>query len=221
MALPTIDRDFTRLEFYSDAVFAFMATLLVVSLEVPTDFHEFIDRIAGFPGFAIGFLVLTLLWARHRAFFKAYGHYDAAVLLANAAVLFSILFFVFPLKWMVNVVLARWLGLDLGSAGRLSFASYDEVRTLFLLFTCGFTAVFASFTLLHAAAWRRRDALELDAAARSELRFRLRTNALATAFGLLATGLAAARIGLAIGAPGWVLFLLVPLRAALRRASRG
>ena len=88
-----LDRDITRLESFSDAVFGFVATLLVVSIDVPTDFSGLLDRLAGFPGFAVGFLVLTLFWARHRAFFKRFGHYDGGVLLANAAVLLSLLLF--------------------------------------------------------------------------------------------------------------------------------
>ncbi len=71
---PTLDGDVTRLESFSDAVFGFVATLLVVSIDVPNDFRQLLDRLAGFPGFLVGFLVLTLFWARHRAYFRRFGH---------------------------------------------------------------------------------------------------------------------------------------------------
>jgi uncharacterized membrane protein len=45
--------EITRLEGFSDAVFAFALTLLVVSLEVPHTFDELLDTIRGFPAFGI------------------------------------------------------------------------------------------------------------------------------------------------------------------------
>src|SRR5512140_125585 len=106
MKTDPLDRDVTRLESFSDAVFGVVATLLVVSLDVPSAFSQLLDRLAGFPGFAVGFLVLTLFWARHRTFFRRFGHYDTGVLFANAVLLFSLVFFVFPFKWITNLVLS-------------------------------------------------------------------------------------------------------------------
>lgn len=207
-----LDRDVARLESFSDAVFGVVATLLVVSIDIPTDFAQLLDRLAAFPGFAVGFLVLMMLWARHRSFFRRFGHYDSGVLLANAAVLFSIVFFVFPFKWITNLVLSRFLGLDLGSSGSLAIHSVDDVRALMLLFSGGLTAVFASFLLLYLSAWRHRDIVAPGLEARSQLAFDLRQNGLSAAMGLLAMVLCALGVGLAAGVPLWMLLLLVPLR---------
>ena len=65
------DRDFagfrlrgnevTRLESFSDAVFGFALTLLVVSLDVPKSFDDLVDTKRGFTAFAICFLLLALI----------------------------------------------------------------------------------------------------------------------------------------------------------------
>ena len=73
-------REVSRVEGFSDAVFAFAITLLVVSLEVPKTFEELMAAIRGFPAFAVCFALLFQVWWRHYRFFRNYDLEDGPVI---------------------------------------------------------------------------------------------------------------------------------------------
>src|SRR5205807_10047503 len=74
----------SRIEGFSDAVFGFAVTLLVVSLEVPHSFAELKDAMLGFPAFGICFTLLLLVWRNHVHFFRRYGLQTAWASALNA-----------------------------------------------------------------------------------------------------------------------------------------
>ncbi|MEY2501556.1 MAG: hypothetical protein QOI07_1890, partial [Verrucomicrobiota bacterium] len=80
--------DISRLEAFSDAVFAFALTLLVVSLQVPKSYDELMNLMIGFPAFACCFGVLVWIWYEHNLFFRRYGLQDPYTVFLNGTLLF-------------------------------------------------------------------------------------------------------------------------------------
>ena len=150
-------REVSRVEGFSDAVFAFAITLLVVSLEVPRSFNELMHTMRGFPAFAVCFALLFQVWWRHYKFFRAYDLEDSYVIVLTGCLLFVVMFYVYPLKFLWSLPFA---GLE-GRRITDEVIRVDQLPMLFLIYGAGVTAVFGILALLYAHAYRQREALEL------------------------------------------------------------
>lgn len=139
----------TRVEAFSDVVFGFALTLIVVSLEVPTTFEELLVMMRGFPAFAICFAMLTWVWHVHHTFFRRYALTDEVTIALNTALLFVVLFYIYPLKFVFALVTGQIHG---SNGGGLLMAIYG----------IGFAGIFALYVAMYWHAWRLRDELELN-----------------------------------------------------------
>src|ERR1041384_1409642 len=100
----------SRIEALSDGVIAFAITLLVVSLEVPRTFDELLVTMRGFLAFAITFGMLFHVWFVQYHFFRRYGLNDNFVIWMTALLLFVVLFYVYPLKFMWTLIVNAFFG---------------------------------------------------------------------------------------------------------------
>lgn len=104
------DREHTRLQGFSDAVFALSATLLIVTLEVPDSYDALLEAFAGIPAFALSFAMLVYIWYEYSQFFTAYPLADGWTVMINSLLLFIVLIYVYPLRLLTEVVAERFLG---------------------------------------------------------------------------------------------------------------
>ena len=159
--------EISRIEGLSDAVFGFAITLLVVSLEVPKTFNELAHAMSGFGAFAICFALLFLVWYNQHKFFRRYGLQDTVTIILNAILLFLILFYVYPLKFLFTFLVSKVTGgrgevrLPNGNIESM-LESETQMGTLMLIFGVGYLAIFVVFVLLHIHAYRRKEELELN-----------------------------------------------------------
>ena len=144
---------FSRLDGFSDVVFGFALTLLVVSLEVPKGFDELHALWAGFIPFAVSFLLLMLVWYGHYTFFRRFGTHDAGTMWLNGVLLFVVLFYVYPLKFLFLSAFDQ--------VGVFNEPS-RTVREVVVLFSAGFSAIYFLFAALYANGYRQRSSLELN-----------------------------------------------------------
>ena len=215
--------DISRLEGFSDAVFAFAVTLLVVSLEVPTTFDELIATMRGFFAFAICFYLLLIVWYDHYKFYRRYGLNDTPTLWLNSALLFITLMYVYPLKFLFTELIDELFG----------FANNETIEPsqfplLMVIYGAGFVAVQVVFVLMYLRAYRLRTVLELDALELSVTREELQGFLLNVAVGLLSMAIAVLGGIDAVAWAGYAYLLLFPLQtingrvmASRRRKLRG
>jgi len=158
-------REVSRLEGLSDAVFGFAITLLVVSLEVPQSVAELVHAMRGFFGFALSFALLFRLWSYQYRFFRRYGLEDPTTIRLNGVLLFVVLFFVYPLKFMTQALTDYFLGGGLTTfrPGVLSKALSGGGYDLLLMFYGGFATVFLVLGLMYLHAYRMREEIGLNA----------------------------------------------------------
>jgi uncharacterized membrane protein len=194
--------EITRLEAFCDVVFGFALTLLVVSLEVPRNYGEMIEAMRGFAPFAVCFIQLIWIWRAHYQFSRRYGLEDPYTALLNFVLLFLVLFYVYPLKFVFTMLFNQL-------SGRGVAIGFHQASIMMCIYAAGFAAVCLLFALMYTHAYRLRRELELNALEELETRKELQAN-------LILAGVGITSFALAIPHPewaGWWFFVLGPLLA--------
>ena len=189
----------SRLEAFSDVIFGFAITLLVVSLEAPKTYAQLIEVMHGLVPFAICFFLFIDFWREHHEFFKRYALQDKPTVALNMVLLFVVLFYVYPLKFVFTLFVN-------GLAGEHVPLSAEQARTLYTIYGTGFTALFWLMGSMYLYAWSQREVLQLDEVEKLHTKENIWDNFATGAFGLIS--IAVAWTALRPGLAGAVYFLL-------------
>lgn len=174
-------REVSRLEGFSDAVFGFALTLLVVDLETPMSLAALRNTAGSFVPFALTFAMVAWIWYLHNQFFRRYGLQDAYTVFLNCTLLFVVLFYVFPLKSLTLALVGYWT-MDRTTIPAMAEMGHPLVMTIY---SAGVILVFGTFLLLHLHAWRKRGELGLDPIEVVTLRFGARGHMISTGLGVV------------------------------------
>src|SRR6202035_3830208 len=153
-------RDFEvqRIETFSDGVFAFAVTLLIVSLEVPKSFEELLTSMRGFFAFGISFAILVSIWSEQHRFFRRYGMDDGWTIVLNGALLFIVLFYTYPLKFLFTLIFSNQI---YGPNKSPLIITDQQLPTLMMIYALGFISIYLLFFLMYFRANRQSKQLGL------------------------------------------------------------
>ncbi len=151
----------TRIETFTDAAFAFALTLLVISIDsIPSSVSALINLMRGIPAFLFSFALLMWFWHAHHIWSKRYGLDDTPTIWLSAALVFCILVFVYPLKFLYVIMMA-WL-----SEGTLVTSlepiTQLDLRNAFIIYGIGFTVTCLILAAHYCYAWLQRKRLALN-----------------------------------------------------------
>lgn len=143
--------DVSRLESLFDAVIALAITLIVVSVEVPSSFDALLSAFHKLPAFAICFAILVMCWYYNFLFHRRFGLEDYPIMLLNASLMFLVVFYVYPLKFLYAFM---FRAAD-------TTITQSQVPQLMYMYSGGFVAIFLNLLVMYWYAYSKRRQLAL------------------------------------------------------------
>ncbi|MCP3979232.1 MAG: DUF1211 domain-containing protein [bacterium] len=171
--------DVSRLEALSDAVFALSLTLLVVALEVPRTSDDLVRLFWQFPAFAVCFAFILWVWYEHYLYHRRYGFETAGAVALNGLLLFFVVFYVYPLKFLASALITE----SVSDQQLVEFGRHGA--RVMLLYSGGFVGIFSVMALLYWRAWSLRERIQLNATERAATLGALRGHLLSVGIGVL------------------------------------
>ncbi|WP_077409750.1 TMEM175 family protein [Marinicella sediminis] len=172
---PTADPDFrwrggevSRVEAFSDGIFAITVTLLIVSTASIERFYDVWILVRDLPAFLLSFAFLMYAWFEHHRFFRRYGLQDGLTLLINTMFLFLIMILAYPLKLLTTFLWYLILGIPSNQLFStppdvvLNITEFMQRTYMMYFYSAAVVGVFGCLLFMHLNALWKKQQLELD-----------------------------------------------------------
>jgi uncharacterized membrane protein len=136
----------SRLEAFSDGVFAIAITLLILEVRLPDEpghslAHGLLRAWPDYLAYVVSFVTIGIMWANHHANFRLVGRASHGLVVANLLLLLVVAFIPFPTKVLGD---------------HLRAAAADQ-RAAAVFYSGSFALMAVAYTVLwHTAAWNGR-----------------------------------------------------------------
>jgi len=173
----------TRVETFSDAVFALAITLVVLSSSVPETFAELRASMNDVLPFLLCVVLIVVIWVQHYQFFLKYGLQNTRTIVYNTFLLFLVLVYVFPLKFLMKFLVTFYATLITGNWAyfRVTYADQmqaGDMRFLMMIYGLGAAFIFFTLMMLYRHAYRKRVELDLNPYEQFQTKTSVNTNLL-------------------------------------------
>ncbi len=219
----------SRLEALSDGVFALAIAILLISGSVPGDYQELWLFVQDIIPFGVCILFIYWIWRQQCVFFLRYGFIDDKISFINLALLFFVLVYVYPLKFLMTWLIRYFYALISGSIIEVSeeliqMIPMQKMPHLMIIYGLGFICIWWCLYLMYKHVLKHSEELKLTRIELYETRFSMNDKRYLALIGGLSVVLSLLSILLKIpvGAAlaGWVynlIWIMVIIRIRKRK----
>ncbi|NJN42926.1 MAG: DUF1211 domain-containing protein [Flammeovirgaceae bacterium] len=164
-------------------------TLILISTTSPKTFSDVMRFTRDVVPFALSIILIGMIWNEHYVFFLRYGLRGTRVIVLNLLLLFIVLFYVYPLKFLTTMLL---LPVFYGITGNQEFLMElqgmikgSDVSYLMMIYGFGAASIFLVMQAMYRYAYKHREALELNEIEKFDTQTSIRGNMLLASIPLL------------------------------------